>query len=297
MKRITRRKFLGTMAAGVTAMPLLAQASEGESARILISKKTPAEGVPDLLASIPEATNLLVKGARVVLKPNISWPNPPAWATTTSPEVTTAVARYCLDQGAVSILVIDHPLHHAERCRKLTQVAQQLEDIPRARVFLLEKPRHFVPRQLPAGCQRPQVGIAKELLRATCLINLPVAKAHSTTSVSFGIKNLMGLIEDRSILHTEADLHKAIAELLHVVTPQITILDATRILTSNGPQGPGKVEQPGILAAGTDPVAVDAYACSLARWDGRALRAQDIGHIAHAAQLGFGSTEFTLVEV
>jgi uncharacterized protein (DUF362 family) len=141
------------------------------------------------------------------------------------------------------------------------------------------------------------VDIAKELLRATCLINIPQAKAHSATAVSFGIKNLMGLIYDRQSFHSEANLHLAAAELLHIITPHATLLDATRVLTSRGPQGPGQVENVGTLAVSTDTVALDAYACTLARWDGRVVEASSVSHIRRAAELGFGTTAYTVQQV
>jgi uncharacterized protein (DUF362 family) len=141
------------------------------------------------------------------------------------------------------------------------------------------------------------VEVARELLPATFFINLPKAKAHSATAVAFGLKNLMGLVYERQAFHRGGNLHHAIAELLHVVKPHLTILDATTVLTSRGPQGPGTVTSPGIIAAAEDPVALDAYACTLARWDGRALAGPDIAHIAHAEALGFGSMRFEVISV
>ncbi len=303
--RLTRRKFLTTVATGLVA-PRLLSASEIASkpgggsvapSRVWTSNLSPKEAIPKLLASIPEADEALVKGARIILKPNMSWPNPPEWATTTNPGVIDAVIRHCLDRGAASVLVVDHPLgNNHERCVEKTGIAKTIQELPKSRVFLLSKRRDFIPKKLPQGSQLEGVEIAKELLRSTCVINLPKAKAHSATSVSFGIKNLMGLVLDRQAFHS-SDLGKSIAELLFVVRPTLTVLDAITVLTSRGPQGPGEVESPGILAAGTDPVAVDSFACTLARWNGRAVTPTDIDHIRHAEQLGFGSTSYELTEV
>jgi len=239
----------------------------------------------------------ITDGSRVLIKPNISWPNPPQWATTTDPTLLRSIIEYCAGRNAASILVIDHTIGRAEVCSKLTEVETVTRDISQAKLALLGRPRDFIPRDLPETSQLKRIEIAKELLRSTVVINVPVAKAHSATSVSFGMKNLMGLVKDRRAFHTSADIHKSIAEILHVITPDVTILDATRILASKGPQGPGTVETPGILAASTDPVAVDAYGCSLTRWDGRAVNPADVGHIVHAHTLGFGSMDYQIVEV
>jgi uncharacterized protein (DUF362 family) len=303
--KLTRRRFLTTMASGLAiprVVSSLPSATSETSAHhtissVLVSSLPASKAVPRLLSAVPELNDLIVKGARVILKPNVSWPNPSNWATTTDPSVVTAVARFCLEREVASILVVDHPLGNASRCLERTGIAGAIDEIPSTRLLLLSRPREFVPRELPDGAQLNRVDIAKELLRATCLINIPKAKAHSATSVSFGIKNLMGLILDRQALHSKANLHTAAAELLHVIKPHVTLLDATSVLTSRGPQGPGQVEDIGLLAVSTDIVALDAYACTLARWDGRAQEATDITHIRQAAEMGFGSTAYVVDSV
>ena len=302
---LTRRRFLATIASGlaipraVSSLPLGTTETgvQNRTSSILVSSRPTIEAVPRLLSAVPELNDLIVKGARVILKPNVSWPNPPNWATTTDPSVVAAVARFCVERGAASILVIDHPLGRASRCLEKTGIAEAINEIPGVRLILLSRARDFVPRELPDGAQLDRVDIAKELLRATCVINIPKAKAHSATSVSFGIKNLMGLVFDRQAFHSKANLHTAAAELLHVIKPDVTLLDATSVLTSRGPQGPGQVENTGILAVSTDIVALDAYACKLARWDGRAQEAATIMHIRQAAEMGFGSTAYQVHSV
>ena len=302
---LTRRRFLAAMSSGFALPSAISSLPSGEKAAgsrdavssILTSSLPIDQAVPKLLSAVPEVNDCIVKGARVVLKPNVSWPNPPNWATTTDPSVVVAAARFCVEREVASILVVDHPLGRASRCLEKTGIAEAINELPGVRLLLLSRPRDFVPRELPDGAQLKKVDIARELLRATCLINIPKAKTHSATSVSFGIKNLMGLILDRQAFHSEANLHKAAAELLYAIRPHVTLLDATSVLTSRGPQGPGQVENTGILAVSTDIVALDAYACTLARWDGRALEAADVVHIRHAAEIGFGSTAYEVHSV
>ncbi|MCU0611932.1 MAG: DUF362 domain-containing protein [Candidatus Eisenbacteria bacterium] len=292
---MSRRRFMGAMG-GALVIPRVLEASAGRSS-VWTSQAPPSEAVPRLLDTVPLGKTLLVKGARVVVKPNISWPNPAAWATTTSPDVLAAVVKHCLDRGASSVVVVDNPLGNSARCLERTGASGAIQGMQNTRLVMPTRPRDFVRRDLPDGSQLSQVDVSRELLPATCIINLPKAKAHSATAVSFGMKNLMGLILDRQVFHQGADLHRAIAELLHVVRPHITLLDATTMLTSRGPQGPGSILSPGILAAAEDPVAMDSYACSLARWDGRGVVAGDIAHITHAAALGFGTVQFEVVTV
>jgi rare lipoprotein A len=114
-----------------------------------------------------------------------------------------------------------------------------------------------------------KVEIMKEVLDSQVLISIPVAKSHSTTGVSMGIKGLMGLIWDRGSFHGRYNINQALADLATVLRPHLTVLDATRALTTGGPGGPGDVVRPNLVVAGIDPVAVDSYGVTVASWYGQ----------------------------
>jgi len=58
------------------------------------------------------------------------------------------------------------------------------------------------------------------------------------------------------------DLHQCIADINTVRKPDLVVMDAIRILTTNGPKGPGKTEDIGEVITSTDIVAADAYAAT-----------------------------------
>jgi len=120
------------------------------------------------------------------------------------------------------------------------------------------------------------------------LINIPIAKSHNATGVTLGMKGLMGVIYDREYFHEKVDLNQAIADLNTVIKPDLTIIDATRVMTSGGPTGPGAVEQLDTIIAGFDPVAVDAAAISLSKWYGHSFNAKQVKHIKLAHDMGLG---------
>jgi len=152
----------------------------------------------------------------------------------------------------------------------------------------LKGERHFETVPVPGGEEVQELRVARLLRKADVFINLPTAKAHSATGVSFGLKNLMGLFWERQPFHQKYDLHNAIVDLASIMPPRLTVLDATYGLLTNGPQGPGKVDQLNTIIAGVDPVAVDAEACLLAPWNGRTTDAGNIMHLARAAERGLG---------
>ena len=121
------------------------------------------------------------------------------------------------------------------------------------------------------------------------MINVPVAKQHSLTNVSLGMKNLYGILGgSRFRLHQR--IHESLVDLATFLRPTLTIMDAWRVLVRNGPTGgnPSDAVVRKTVVAGVDPVALDAYAAA-AYWnlDEHALR-----YLALAAARGLGTTRF-----
>ena len=78
--------------------------------------------------------------------------------------------------------------------------------------------------------------IIQDFVEADKLINVPIAKHHSLCRVTMGMKNWLGAIGDpRNQLHQKLD--EAMVDLQGFFKPTLTVLDAYRILTRNGPQG------------------------------------------------------------
>jgi hypothetical protein len=65
----------------------------------------------------------------------------------------------------------------------------------------------------------------------------------------------------------------------------------------NGPGGPGTVTELKTFVGGTDPVAVDSYAVTLASWYGRTFEGKNVQHIKLAGELGFGNYESSMINV
>ncbi len=123
------------------------------------------------------------------------------------------------------------------------------------------------------------------LFRADRLINVPIVKHHSLSLLTCGIKNHMGLIGgSRGRLHQE--IHTSIVDLASAFRPTLTVVDATRVMLRNGPTG-GRLEDVAtmnMVAAGTDPVACDAWAARQLGLDPR-----DVAHVVQAEGRGLGS--------
>lgn len=301
LNHISRRAFLKTAAiTGATlgfsgTLPRLVKSALAQPQGpidLAVVKGSPEAAVRKAVALMGGISRFVKPGDKVVLKPNASFANTPDWGSTTTPEVLTAVAKLCLEAGASRVLVMDYPLRASESCRERTGLGKACEALgSKVSFVLIDKGRFFSEVSVPNGKAIQKAAIARELLTPHVLINIPVAKTHSATGISFGMKNLMGLIWGRGAFHESSDLNQAIADLSTVIKPKLTIMDATRALTTNGPGGPGRTIKLNTIVAGTDPVAVDSYATTLAPWYGRMFTGRQVKHILAASQMGLGQID------
>lgn len=304
MTRITRRRFIkGSVATtvGLATAPMAPLESALAASKppdiVDVSGSDPAAMVKAALDAIGGIAKVVSKGDFVVLKPNAGFANPEAWATTTHPETVVAVAKACLQAGAKLVTVLEFPLGRGKKCLDRCGLTKALEQVPLVKVKVLGESKDFRKVKIKGGVALKETEVAKGLLSADCYINIPAAKAHSATGVSMGLKNAMGLIYNRRVLHTDVDLHQGVADLGRVIQPQLTIVDATRVLLTNGPAGPGETSKLGRMVAGFNVVSTDAYALTLARFNQRQMGPADARHILLAAEAGLGEAEVSKLTV
>ena len=294
-----RRRFIKGSLALTAAMlvgPAVSFSSE-TTAKVLTAKGKAGEALGRIISKLGGIEKFITKGDRVLVKPNFSWSDPPAAATTTGPEVVKAVALMCKDAGAKAVTVLDHTIEQGDRCLKRSGIQAALEGVKDVEIVVPSKKADYREVEVPEGKTLKKVRVANAYFESDVYINLPIAKSHSATVVTFGLKNQMGLIYDRKSFHWRYDLHQAIADLATVVKPDLTIIDATRCLKTGGPGGPGEVVTPGLLLCSTNPVAVDAYATTLIEWGKQKRKPEDIKHISHAADHGLGEIDLAKIEV
>jgi len=296
----TRRKFLrnGTAAAVVIGPFFSGKVYAQGKADLAAVKGSDIEAaVRAAVAEIGGIDKFVKKGSRVIIKPNLSFASEPERAATTNPEVIKAVMRLCLEAGARQVLVVDHPLQQAEIIGASSAVAEAVKQTKNAALLLPTTESLYVDTPIPGGKVMKTTKIARILREADVLISLPIAKSHSATGVSLGIKGNLGLNWDRKWMHNSSDFNQTIADLATIVRPNLTIVDAIRALTTRGPQGPGKVANLNTIVASADPVAADAYTVGLTPWYGRELTWKNVAHLVMAAGMGLGEGDVSKLNV
>jgi uncharacterized protein (DUF362 family) len=222
------------------------------------------------------------KGDVVVIKPNISWARRPELAATTNPEVLEAVIELCFDAGAKKVRIADHTIHDARRCFALTGAGIVAKSTGADLVF----PRSSLMKRMKLHGHRLDVWpVFVPFVEADKVINLPVAKVHGLSTLTLGIKNWIGAVGGRrSALHQ--DIHQSIVDLARFFNPTLTLIDATRIMITNGPSGgsPSDVAVKNTLILSNDQVAADAKAAGLFGYE-----PGEIGFIRLGQKWGLGT--------
>lgn len=232
---------------------------------VLVKGVSPRKLARESVKALGGMSSFVKKGDTVVVKPNIGWDRGPEYAANTHPELVTEVVLMCLEAGAAKVRVFDRTCNDARRCYTNSGIAPALEAIkdPRLEVTHIDD-RKFRRVDIKDGKLLKGWDVYEDVLSADKFINLPVAKHHSAAVLTMGMKNVMGVIgSNRAVLHK--NIHEALPDLNRAVKSHLTIVDATRVLVANGPQG-GRLEDVKVMntvVAGRDIVAVDTVAATL----------------------------------
>ena len=250
--------------------------------------------VAQVLEPLGGISKFVNTGDNVVIKPNMAWDRNPAQAANTHPQVIKALVELSLDAGAKKIMVFDRTCNEERRCYVNSGIQEAMETVKDRRLkYFHPDSRKYVPVDIKRGKAIRQLSIYRDALEADTYINVPVAKHHSLSRLTLGLKNSMGVLGgDRGQMHH--NLGQKLADLATVVRPKLTLIDATRILLRNGPQG-GDIDDVRVMdtvIASADPVACDAYATTL--FD---LQPEDISSTVAAYNMGLGEMDLTRMKI
>jgi uncharacterized protein (DUF362 family) len=297
MTAISRRTFVGGSLAAVAALRYGRAFAAGEPDIVDVSGSDPQKMIAAVFAALGGIGKFVKKGDFVIIKPNAAFANPAEWGSTTHPQTVLAVAKACLEAKAKGVMILEFPQAKGEMCLKRCGLTEAMAALPAAKIKLLASASDFQKTEVKGGVSLKTTDVAKNLLSADVFISLPAAKAHYQSGVSLGLKNNMGLVYDRQIFHTALDLHQAIADLGLVIKPNLTIIDGTRALLTNGPAGPGDTATPGRMVAGRRIASVDAYGLTLAKFNSKNMTPADVRHIELAGKAGLGEVDIAKLKV
>jgi uncharacterized protein (DUF362 family) len=236
---MNRRQFvkcgaLGTMGMGMLPLKLNSQSKQSVADVVRVNNGEPAQLLEAALAALGGMAQFVKNGDVVVVKPNMGWDRAPEYAANTNPDLIVAIVRSCYQAGAREVKIFDRTCNNPRRCYQNSKI-EEMAKAADANISQIRQNK-FTTIKLKNGRELKEWPVYDDFLEADKVINVPVAKHHSLSQISLGTKNLMGVLGDnRGSLHN--GFETKLADICSEILPNLTIIDAYRILTANGPSG------------------------------------------------------------
>ena len=215
---------------------------------------------------------------KVLIKPNYVAAKEPKTGVTTDIRIIKGVIKFFKDRGVKTIKIAEgsgfSDTVKAFRLVGIDHVANHHQ------VDLVDLNKdEFVEVKIMNAIKLKKVRIARTVLESNFIVSIPKLKIHNLTKVSLSLKNMIGVISPKAIMHSS--LEDKIVDLLSIVKPQLALIDGS-IGCAGGELG-GSPVQMNLVIAGTDPVAVDAVGTAIMGIDPSKVK-----HIQLAEELGLG---------
>jgi uncharacterized protein (DUF362 family) len=303
-KKLTRRQFIKGAAAATlpffsNTLPFygsLAHAA-GEADLVIAKQGSPSQLLQAAMSSFGGMGRFVKKGQRVVIKANIAWARTPEQACTNNPELLSALIKMCYESGAKRVAVWDHTCDNYQFTFSRSGLKETAQKAG-ADIFSGHGRNVYKQVEIQKGKKLKTAEVLRDILESDVFINFPIPKQHFATELTLGMKNLIGIVWDMELLH-KIDLHQCIADISTLRKPDLVVMDAIRILTTNGPKGPGKTEDPNEVIVSTDIVAVDAYAATFFKHPktGKPFKPEEIKFVKNAYEMGLGEIDLSKVRI
>lgn len=146
--------------------------------------------------------------------------------------------------------------------------------------------------------------VAKKWLDCDVFVNIPIAKHHMTTLLTGAMKNIMGVSTRKANISFHLGsgerndpeyLAQCIADQNLLKKTDLCIVDATEFIIDNGPTGPGTLEKPMKIVAGSDIVAIDALCATILGYEPDEILTNVKGHEMGLGNMNFA--EYNIVEL
>lgn len=225
-----------------------------------------AVAISTLLAPLGGIEAFVKPGQQVLIKPNMLSGKDPARAVTTHPQIVRAVIKLVMSAGGI-VSVGDSPgIGSPTTVARKTGILDVIEETgARFALFADSVIIH------PQGTTLHQIEVARDILAADVIINLPKLKTHQMMGLTCAVKNMFGaLIGMRKPgMHLQAGTDKnlfarMLLEICETLTPTVNIVDAVVGMEGEGP-GSGDPVKIGALLAGASAQAVDTVATALVK--------------------------------
>lgn len=240
-----------------------------------------------LVSSAMKELRLVPRG-RTLVKPNLVCAGEPFAHAYTRPEIVEGVLGALRDNEAPASPMTELAVGERSAITIPTRFVFReagyepvLERTGAKGICFEEVPQVEIPLS-HEGRLRDYVFVPEPVAQADFFVNCPKFKAHPWTTVTFSMKNYIGIQDDRHRLidHDHA-LGRKVADLQHVLQPQLVVIDA--IVAGEGRMLTPIPRNMNLLIVGNNQVAIDAIGCMIVGLDPLSVE-----HVRLAHERGFG---------
>ncbi|MFC1620678.1 DUF362 domain-containing protein [Candidatus Omnitrophota bacterium] len=304
-KKISRKEFIKLALVGLGGMlfggifPRQAKASNARTGKNISTNHdlVVARGEDPYLMTVKAIEGIggmekfVKRGDKVIIKPNMAWDRAPEYAGNTNPMVVAALVELCFKAGAKRVNVFERSCNDSKLCYENSGIAAAARD-KGANVYFTDEWNYI---KAKFSYKSPMDGwpIYRDVLECDTFINVPILKDHALTGLTLSMKNLMGVCGgDRATIHDNIGVK--LVDLTDFIKPDLTVIDAYRVLIRNGPRGGNlkDVEDYKTLIVGTDPTLADTYAAELVGRD-----PLSVNYIQEAKNRGFGKFDTSKADI
>lgn len=307
---ITRRKFIkqtskaGAAVAAVSAIPGLSSCTMFNTADIsVVNGENYFENTIEAMKLIGGMEKFVPKGSKVGLLINSDFDVLGAYV---NPDISIAAIKMIADAGAEEITCLQvvkeeywQRSSHYEKHKDLLETLKSVE----TNTFPAEyNEDDFVQVPTIEGAKSlKETEVAKKWLECDVFINIPISKHHMTTLLTGALKNIMGVSTRKANITFHLNgperndpffIAQCIADQNLLKKTNLCIIDSTEFIIDNGPSGPGTLEKPNKILAGSDIVALDALASTFLGYE-----PEDILCVVQAHESGVGDMNFSKLNI
>ncbi len=247
-----------------------------------------------ILDSLGGLSSVIKQGSRVFVKINhLSPSSPPDRAILTHPSFTREVLRLLSDSGA-ELTVGDDIYSRQPDGFSLSGYRAVCAELGVRLVNLKET--GFVEVAVP-GKVLKKTYIARPVIEADVIINLPKLKTHSFAIFTGAIKNMYGVIPHglrlayhRRFVRNDV-FSQMLVDLFSCVPPHLSVMDAVVGMEGEGPSA-GMPKKVGLILGSRDAVALDAAAARVVGYAPSAIYTT-----VFADERGLGTADFSQIEM
>lgn len=264
---LNRRQLLAGAAGGL-ALQGCARKSPVETSQVSITRAgTYSQDLYDTIRRIFVRHNLVLKGKRVVVKPNLVEFDA-STCINTHPTVVHAVYEAAKSMGAADVRIAEGP-GHRRTTMDLAEAAGYFDTVPdfEDRFTDLNLDNVSLKKIANPSSKLRELYLPNTALAADVIISVPKMKTHHWVGATLSMKNFFGLVPGavygwpKNVLHW-AGIDECITDLHGLFPRTFAVVDGIIGMEGNGPIQ-GKPRYAGVLVAGRDLPSVDATCCRI----------------------------------